>query len=117
MDILEAFYYQFRIYPYQGRKVRSIRKEPKLYLVDWSEVPEPAARFENLLACHLLKYVQYLYEHEGYPDQRAIDHRPQYTRPLPGSSRSSIFSIRLCRFLIVAPPFPHAGISRNLSFG
>ena len=69
LDILEAFYYQFRIYPYQGRKVRSIRKEPKLYLVDWSEVPEPAARFENLLACHLLKYVQYLYEHEGYRTQ------------------------------------------------
>ncbi len=66
LDILEAFYYQFRIYPYKARKVRSIRKEPKLYLVDWSEVPEPAARFENMLACHLLKYVQYLYEHEGY---------------------------------------------------
>lgn len=66
LDILEAFYYQFRIYPYKARKVRSIRKEPKLYLADWSEVPEPAARFENMLACHLLKLVQYLYEHEGY---------------------------------------------------
>ena len=69
LDILEAFYYQFRIYPYKARKVRSIRKEPKLYLIDWSEVPDPAARFENLLACHLLKYVQYLYEHEGYRTQ------------------------------------------------
>jgi len=69
LDVLEAFYYQFRIYPYKERKVRSIRKEPKLYLIDWSEVPDPAARFENLLACHLLKYVQYLYEHEGYRAQ------------------------------------------------
>ena len=69
LDILEAFYYQFRIYPHQERKVRSLRKEPKLYQVDWSEVPQPGARFENLVACHLLKYVQYLYEHEGYRAQ------------------------------------------------
>jgi hypothetical protein len=69
LDILEAFYYQFRIYPDKERKVRSIRKEPKLYLIDWSEIPDPAVRFENLLACHLLKYVRYLYEHEGYRAQ------------------------------------------------
>ena len=55
-----------RIYPYRERKIRSIKKEPKLYLVDWSEVPDPAARFENRVASHLLKFVQYLYEYEGY---------------------------------------------------
>ena len=66
LDILEAFYYQFRIYPYRERKIRSIKKEPKLYLVDWSEVTDRAARFENMVASHLLKFVQYLYEYEGY---------------------------------------------------
>ena len=66
LDILEAFYYQFRIYPYRERKIRSIKKEPKLYLIDWSEVSDPGARFENLIASHLLKFVQFLNENEGH---------------------------------------------------
>jgi len=66
LDILEAFYYQFRVYPYRQRRIRSIKKEPKLYLMDWSEVSEPGARFENLIASHLLKFVQYLREREGH---------------------------------------------------
>ncbi|MCU0599781.1 MAG: AAA family ATPase [Desulfobacterales bacterium] len=66
MDILEAFYYHFRIYPYSSKKIRSLKKEPKLYLWDWSEVEEEAARFENLIASHLLKFVHFITDHEGY---------------------------------------------------
>ncbi|MDP2933405.1 MAG: AAA family ATPase, partial [bacterium] len=32
LDLLERFYYHFRIYPFAGRKIRSLKKEPKLYL-------------------------------------------------------------------------------------
>lgn len=66
MDILEAFYYHFRIYPFSGKKIRSLKKEPKLYLWDWSEVEDEAARFENLIASHLLKYVHFLVDYEGH---------------------------------------------------
>lgn len=66
MDILEAFYYHFRIYPYASKKIRSLKKEPKLYLWDWSEVEEEATRFENLIASHLLKFVHFITDHEGY---------------------------------------------------
>jgi predicted AAA+ superfamily ATPase len=66
MDILEAFYYHFRIYPYPAKKIRSLKKEPKLYLWDWSEVQDEANRFENLVASHLLKFVHFLTDHEGY---------------------------------------------------
>jgi predicted AAA+ superfamily ATPase len=66
MDILEAFYYHFRIYPYSAKKIRSLKKEPKLYLWDWSEVGDEAKRFENLMASHLLKFVHFLTDHEGY---------------------------------------------------
>ncbi len=66
MDILEAFYYHFRIYPYAAKKIRSLKKEPKLYLWDWSEVEDEANRFENLIASHLLKFVHFLTDHEGY---------------------------------------------------
>ena len=66
MDILESFYYCFRIYPYAAKKIRSLKKEPKLYLWDWSEVGDEAARFENLIASHLLKYVHFITDYEGY---------------------------------------------------
>ena len=66
MNILEAFYYHFRIYPYAAKKIRSLRKEPKLYLWDWSEVEDGAARFENLIASHLLKFVHFITDNEGH---------------------------------------------------
>ncbi|QOJ28340.1 MAG: ATP-binding protein [Ignavibacteriales bacterium] len=66
LNILEQFYYHFRIYPFAGSKVRSIKKAPKLYLVDWSEIEDEGARFENLIASHLLKTIDFLRESEGY---------------------------------------------------
>ncbi len=66
MDILEAFYYHFRIFPYTAKKIKSLKKEPKLFLWDWSEVEDEGARFENLIASHLLKYVHFITDYEGY---------------------------------------------------
>lgn len=66
MNILEGFYYHFRIYPYTSRTIRGLKKEPKLYLWDWSEVENQGGRFENLVASHLLKLVHFLKDHEGY---------------------------------------------------
>ena len=66
LSILEVFYYYFRIYPFHSRKIRSIKKAPKIYLTDWSEVENEGAKFENIVASHLLKLVQFLNEYEGY---------------------------------------------------
>lgn len=66
MDILERFYYLFRVYPYHSVKIKSLKKEPKLYLWEWSEISDEAKRFENMVASHLLKYVHYLSDVEGY---------------------------------------------------
>lgn len=66
LNILETFYYHFRIYPFARTKIRSIKKEPKLYLWDWSEIEDPAARFENMIAVHLLKMCHFLYDYGGY---------------------------------------------------
>ncbi|MCP5052482.1 MAG: ATP-binding protein, partial [bacterium] len=66
LDILESLYYHFRLYPYMLKTIRSLKKEPKLFLWDWSEVEEPGARFENLVASHLLKWVHFLHDYEGY---------------------------------------------------
>jgi predicted AAA+ superfamily ATPase len=66
IDILEAFYYHFRIYPFTSKRIRSLKKEPKLYLWDWSEVENDSARFENLIASHLLKFVHFITDYEGH---------------------------------------------------
>jgi predicted AAA+ superfamily ATPase len=66
LNILETFYYHFRIYPFARKKIRSIKKDPKLYLWDWSEIEVPAIRFENMVASHLLKLCHLLYDYEGY---------------------------------------------------
>lgn len=66
LNILESFYYHFRIYPFNSKVIRSIKKEPKLYLIDWSEVENEGAKFENLIALHLFKFTNYLNEYEGY---------------------------------------------------
>lgn len=66
VNVLERFYYHFRIHPFVGKKIRSVKKEPKLYLWDWSEIKDEARCFENFIASHLLKFVHYLHDAEGY---------------------------------------------------
>ncbi|MBI4972442.1 MAG: ATP-binding protein [Candidatus Omnitrophica bacterium] len=67
MDVLERFYYHFRIYPFHHKKIRSLKKEPKLYLWDWSDVPDGGgSRLENIVASHLLKACHFLNDVEGY---------------------------------------------------
>jgi len=67
MDVLERFYYHFRIYPFCDTRIRSLKKNPKLYLWDWSEVPDNGgARLENIVASHLLKLCHYLQDVDGH---------------------------------------------------
>ncbi|MCG2726573.1 MAG: ATP-binding protein [Elusimicrobia bacterium] len=103
IDILERFYYHFRIYPYQSRKINALKKEAKLYLWDWSELREEGSKFENLIAAHLLKFTHYLFDAEGYKaklhylrdrEQRevdfliTIDNKPWFAVEVKHSSRN-----------------------------
>lgn len=56
---LEQLFFVFPIYPYTGKIARSLKKQPKIYLWDWSAISNSAARFENLVASHLYKTVQW----------------------------------------------------------
>jgi predicted AAA+ superfamily ATPase len=55
MAYLDQLYYVFEVKPYAKRIARSLRREGKVYLWDYAAVPAEAARFENLVASHLLK--------------------------------------------------------------
>ena len=55
LEALERLYFIFKIRPYAGRLTRTLRREEKVYLFDFSAIENPGARFENLLALHLRK--------------------------------------------------------------
>lgn len=56
---LKELYYLFEIKPYSRSIPRSLRREGKMYLWDYAAVSNRAARFENLVAAHLLKACHY----------------------------------------------------------
>ncbi len=62
---LERLYSVFRVAPFGSPKIRAVKKARKLYLFDWTLVNDPAARFENLVAVHLLKWVHWKQDSEG----------------------------------------------------
>jgi len=65
ISILENLYYCFRIPPHGLPKLRAAKKEKKLYLWDWSLCDRESARFENLVASHLLKHCHRVEDVEG----------------------------------------------------
>ncbi len=52
---LESLYFSFSIRPWSANIPKSLRKQPKIYLWDWSLIPDTGNRNENFIACHLLK--------------------------------------------------------------
>jgi predicted AAA+ superfamily ATPase len=56
----------FRVAPFGAPRVKAVKKERKLYLHDWSAVPDPGPCFENLVAAQLLKHCHFLEDTQGY---------------------------------------------------
>ena len=66
LSILERLYVCFRIPPFGAPRIRAVKKEKKLYLWDWSGVPDTGARFENMVASHLLKACHHVEDTQGH---------------------------------------------------
>ncbi len=58
VDTLAGLHYCFLVRPWFRSLGRALRKEPKVYLRDWSLLVNPGARAETFVACHLLKAVE-----------------------------------------------------------
>ncbi len=65
LNIFERMYLIYRLPPYGSNKLRAVKKEQKHYHYNWAEVQDEAARFENLIAGHLLKWIHYQQDYEG----------------------------------------------------
>ncbi len=65
LDALERLFALFRVPPFGAPRIRAVKQERKHYHFDWSVVRDPGARFENLVACHLMKWVHFRQDVEG----------------------------------------------------
>lgn len=59
ISTLESLYFSFSIRPWFTNIPKSLRKQPKVYIWDWSPITDSGSRNENFIACHLLKAVQW----------------------------------------------------------
>ncbi|MCI0652639.1 MAG: ATP-binding protein [Planctomycetes bacterium] len=78
LDMLERMFAFFRVLPFGHPRIKAVKKETKHYLYDWTTVPEPGARFENLIGFHLLKHCHYVEDVEG------IDCELRFARDIEG---------------------------------
>jgi len=65
VQVFERLYVVFRLPPFGAPRLRAVKKERKHYHFDWSLVPGEGPRFENLVACHLLKWVDFERDTKG----------------------------------------------------
>jgi predicted AAA+ superfamily ATPase len=74
VQILENIYQIFRIYPFGPTAMKAVKKEPKHYHFDWTQIERSGARFENLVACHLHTWCCAMQDGEG------LDYELRYFR-------------------------------------
>ena len=66
LEVLERMYLVFIVRPLVTKVARSLQKPPKVYFFDNMDVDgDDGARFENLVATHLLKRCHFLQDREG----------------------------------------------------
>lgn len=67
LELLERMYLVFAVRPYSRSIPRAILKPPKVFFFDNADViGNEGARFENLVATHLLKRLHYTEDREGH---------------------------------------------------
>lgn len=59
LALLESLYAFFTIRPWHRNVAKSLLKQPKVFLWDWSLVSDAGSRLENFVASHLLKAVHF----------------------------------------------------------
>jgi predicted AAA+ superfamily ATPase len=57
LTAFEKLFISFTLKPFTLKLTRSVHKERKLYLWDWSQIKDDGSRFENFVASHLWKTI------------------------------------------------------------
>jgi uncharacterized protein len=126
--VLEGLFIIFVVLPYSKKVARSILKQPKIYFYDVGSIEgDQSAKFENAIACALLKRNHYLEDALGATcalhyvrdrEKREVDfltlrdHRPEW---LIEAKLSDIDVGQLARFAeVLAPEVKPVLLVRNL---
>lgn len=68
LEILEALFIVFTVRPWHHNIARSTLMQPKVYFFDNGLVDgDEGVRFENMVACHLIKFAQWQEDTQGLP--------------------------------------------------
>ena len=110
LEVLERLYAIIRLAPFGAPRIRAVKKEQKHYLIDWAQVPDDAARFENLVACHLLKWVHFRQDAEG------LDLELRYFRDTDGREVDFVIVEQRQPRLIVECKWADAEVDKNLRY-
>jgi predicted AAA+ superfamily ATPase len=107
---LERLYAIVRVPPLGAARIRAVKKAQKHYHLDWSIVPAEAARFENLVACHLLKWVHFQQDALG----RDVDLR--YFRDTDGREVDFVVVEGRAPIMLVECKWGDADVDRSLRY-
>ena len=110
LDIFERMYMIFRLSPLGSPKIRAVKKEQKHYHCNWAEVEDEGARFENLVASHILKWVQFIQDWEG----RDVD--MVYFRDIEGREVDFIITENKQPVCAIECKLRFRGVSKNLKY-
>ena len=110
ISILERLYAVIRLPPLGAPQIRAIRKAQKHYHFDWSLVDNTPARFENLIAVHLLKWVH----HEQ--DTQGRDLELRYFRDTDGREVDFVVTEKRIPQLLVESKWAGASLDRSLRY-
>ena len=110
LRVFERLYAIFRLPPFGAPRIRAVKKERKHYHLDWSLVPDESARFENLVACHLLKWVHFR------QDALGLDVELRYFRDTDGREVDFLVVDRDRPILCVECKWNDAPLDRSLRY-
>jgi predicted AAA+ superfamily ATPase len=110
LQVFERLFAIFRVSPFGAPRIRAVKKEQKHYHFDWSIVPTEAARFENLVASHLLKWVHY------EQDAKGRDLELRYFRDIDGREVDFVVTDGRAPILFVECKWADAPIDRGIRY-
>ena len=113
LEILNRMYLCFSVWPYTKKLSRAIQKPPKVYFFDNGDLiseKDEGARFENLVANHLLKKIHYL------EDRKGLNFELKYLRDKESREVDFVLLKDFKVFALIEVKFSDDKISRSLQY-
>ncbi len=108
--LLEQLSYCFRLRPWTKNISRSIKKEPKIFLIDWSQIDDIGKRNENFIASSLLKAIQ------GWNDLGLGEFTLNFIRTKEKREVDFVISKDKKPWILVEAKTSETGINNNLEY-